>query len=575
MSSPINKALASILVVGFCLVSNAVAIAAAPADQMVNPQLAKRMELYKPELIQVGERVHAAFGYSPSNYGYIEGDDGIIVIDSGWYPGESKRSINDYRKLVPDKPIAAIIYTHLHLDHTGGAVSIMEGQTADIPIYGPKGWQQWVDESFSNLGPAMNRRITMQFGLALPLGESGTVGIGAGPAAMIEGESRLAFPPTVDIDKPTEVTIAGVRLQIIPQEGDLPEHLFVWLPDDKTLFAGDIMLHSTFPAVETVRFEIGRDSRELNVSLDKVLELNPEYVVPGHGRLLMGRDDIIDVTMANRDITEFMIDQVDRYYLNDYSADQMIDRVELPPKLAAHPDLQPHYHRVEWMIKTMYLKRAGFVGESMDYVTLTNNQEATRLTKLLGGTRKVRLLAQKALDNDDPRWAARLATYALETDPSDASAKSIRQAAFTRIARTTVSANERNYLLTIIREENGELDWAAIFSKGNYEVIAQQDVDTVLAMMKSRFRAENANGVEVLVKVSVSGAEDRYYRVRNNVLILSDSAKEKPDASLSLQRDTLDRIAANMTSWADELAAGNIAVEEGRPLVETLASLIE
>ncbi|NND83113.1 MAG: hypothetical protein HKN50_11850 [Gammaproteobacteria bacterium] len=136
--------------------------------------------------------------------------------------------------------------------------------------------------------------------------------------------------------------------------------------------------------------------------------------------------------------------------------------------------------------------------------TLTNNQEAIRLAKLLCGPQKVRNQAQKALDEDDARRAARLATYAPEVNPGDAAARQIRQAAFKRIARTTVSANERNYLRTIIKEENGEINWKRMFSTATYQAVSEQSIDSVLSLMKSRFKAEDANGVTLSVKVQVA-----------------------------------------------------------------------
>lgn len=550
--------------------------AAASSEQMASPKLMKQMAMFKPSIQAVGKRVHAVFGYEYSNYAYIEGDDGIIVIDAGWYTGQAKRSIKDFRDTVSDKPIVAIIYTHLHTDHFGGASAIMEGQESDIPVYGPKGWERWVNESFSHMGPAIHRRGFMQMGLVLPRGENGSVGNGIGPSPRLEGDATLSFPPTISVDQPLELTISGVKIKLIPQQGDMPENLYIWLPDEEILFVGDIPLHTTFPALETVRFEIERDPRALVGSLTKLLDLDPKFILPGHGRILRGRKDVRDVAEANLDIVEFMIDQLDRYYLNGYSADQIVDRLKLPPKLAAHPDLQPFYHRLEWMIKTMYVKRAGFVGETMDYLTHTQSQESKRLVPLLGGPASVLEMAKQALNADDPRWAARLATYLLDIDDQNLAAKELRQTAFIRVARTTESGNERNYLLSSIREENGEIDWKMLFSKSIYEGASEQSLDTVLSFMKSRFRAEDADGEELLIRITVSDESPRYLKVRNNVLRVSHIEDRKIDGAMTLSRDTLNKITANMMSWSDALSGGDITAEQqGSKHVERLLALIE
>ena len=551
------------------------ALTATAATQKVNPQLADRMKMFDQErLIKVGERVYVAFGYEYSNYTFIEGDDGIIVVDTGWFPGQAKRGIADFREQVSDKPIVAILYTHLHTDHFGGAGAIMKGEDGNIPVYGPEGWERIVNEGFSNLRPTIIRRANMQMGILLPEGEEGTVGNGINRSPRADGIPELAFPPTIEVGDEMEVVIAGVRIQMMYTDGDVPENLFIWLPDDKVLFTGDTPMHGTFPAIETVRFEADRNPRALYAVMDKVLELEPEYLINGHGRVMMGAEDVRDVAIANRDVTQFMVDQLDRLFVKGLSPDQIVDTLELPPALAKHPDLQPYYHRVEWMIRQMYVKRAGFIGESMDYVSLTNNQEARRLVPLLGGPAKVRQQARAALDADDARWASRLATYALEVDPKDAEARKIRQDAFLRVARTTVSANERNYMLSIIEEENGAFDWQKISAQGEYEVIKGQELDMVLGLMRSRFRAEAADNEALIARVTVSG-QPRYYQVRNNILIISEEAPGKVDASLVMERDTLDRIAANLTTWSAALESGKIQVDGDAATASKLSVLIE
>lgn len=543
-------------------------------QQKVSPKLADFQKQYVPQLIETSPRVHAVSGYEYSTYGYIEGDDGVIVVDTGWFPGQAKRSIADYRKIT-DKPVVAIIYTHLHLDHYGGATGIMEGEATDIPVYGPVGWQKWVTESFTNLRPEMFKRIYMQMGLLLPQGENGTVGSGVGPAPKAEGSPEFAFRPNVEIGEYTELNISGVNIHLIPTPGDLNEHLYVWLPDDKVLFVGDV-LAGTFPAVETVRFEAGRDPLAQVAAYQRAIDLAPDYIIGGHGRVLMGADDARDVMEVNRDATQFLVDQLDRLYLKGLSADDVIDQLKLPPAIANHPDMQFHYHRLEWMLKTMHLKRAGFIGSSIDYVTLTEHEEAKRLVKLMGGMDNVRAAAQKALADDDPRWAARLATYVLEIDEGDAEAIKIRQNAFLRVARTTESANERNYLLTIIKEENGEINWTKLFSANDLQVISGLDAKTILNLMKVRFRAEAADGIKFSVRLNIdSEGEPFFFTVRNNVLFLSEKEPATVDAVIDLPRATLNQIAANYTNWSDAMANSEMTVASGGDIARQLASLIE
>ena len=116
--------------------------ASAASEQQANPELLTLQLKQKPLLRKLGERVFATEFIGYSNHGFIEGDKGVIVIDGGWFPGTTALAITELRKHTK-KPVAAIIYTHLHLDHFGGMGPIMAGQAGNIPVYGPQDWQKW------------------------------------------------------------------------------------------------------------------------------------------------------------------------------------------------------------------------------------------------------------------------------------------------------------------------------------------------------------------------------------------------------------------------------------------------
>ena len=541
-------------------------------SQHVNEQLAKFHEQFdNPHIIKVGERVYHAFGYEYANIAWVIGDEGVIVIDAGWFPGAAKAALKDFRKIC-QKPTKAIVYTHLHTDHYGGSKVLLDGASEDIPVFGPEDWEKWVNESFTVHRSAIFSRALAQMGALLPKGrENGTVGVGVGPSPRIDGVPYLV-KPNISISKPTEFEIEGVRMELMPAKGDLSENLFIWLPDDKTLFVGDIVT-GTFPCVESVRFEIDREPQGYIDSYNIALGLEAEFLVPGHGRPLMGKEDVENVLRANRDVTEFLVDQLDRLYVKGYTADEVVDFIKIPPNLVNHPDIQLHYHRLPWMMKTMFLKRGGFVGENMDRATLTQSEESKRLVALLGGPDKVLNAAEEALKNDDPRWAARLATHVLKLEENK-QAKDIRIKSFKRIAETTYSANERNYMLTFIKEETTGINWKELFAPGDYLVAKDLDVEVILKMMKARFIAEKADNESFTVEVNISG-DNYYYEVHNNVLFYSTKAPEEIDGSLEMERDILNKIIANMTTWSNELKSGGIKVTKGLTVVEKLTGLIE
>jgi len=94
----------------------------------------------------------------------------------------------------------------------------------------------------------------------------------------------------------------------------------------------------------------------------------------------------------------FLVDQVNRFFLANRSADDLLDTIDLPPAIAASPDLQPYYHRWEWMVRQRFVKLGGFIDDSMDYLSLNALEESRRLVPLLGGVDRVLAVAETRQD---------------------------------------------------------------------------------------------------------------------------------------------------------------------------------
>ena len=549
-----------------------------PLEPSANPKLLdfQKKNFTPAQLIKMGKRVRLAIGYSYANFTFIEGNDGVIVVDTGLFTNRAKHALSDYQKLV-DKPIVAIIYTHTHNDHRGGSPVFVKAANKDIPIYGPSGWQERLDYDQSDQMELIKNRGISQFGILLPAGVTGTVGTGIGPITRMDGYSGYTLPNHTVPKEGMELTISGVKMQFITTPGDIESHMMVWLPDEKVMIAGDT-LGGTLPYLSTARFEADRDARKMAASLDLIMEYPAEYVISGHGRPLIGKDDIKDVIIATRDVSLFLADQITRYARKGYSPDAIIDILKLPPHLAAHPDLQPHYHKLDWLIRGMYLKRGGWGKSTLALVRHTDSEEAKRMVELLGGVEKVVEHAVDAFKQTDYPWAVQLATQALYVQPRHKLATRIKIEALRGIAYTTESANERNYALTKVAEMAGMLPWGEVYSKVSYVTRVKQTNSELLALLESRFRAEEALELAMEIAITVNNENEtteHTIALRKGVLIYKNQVSTSPDAHITLDRKLLVTLSVGAISWLDALSQNKINVDNGQSSVERFVKLID
>lgn len=558
------------------LVSNTFAQSVtAPTDQRVNPDVLAHQATLIPGLQKLGTRVYGAEFMGYSNFGFIETDNGIIVVDAGWFPTPTANAYALLREQT-NKPVIAVIYTHLHMDHYGGIQAILPSENAgDIPIYGPADWEDTVAMGQSVTHKATLRRAFMQMGIPIPEGLEGTVGNGIGPSPRLERNDALSFPPTIEVPEKIAINIDGVDLEIFPAEGDVPEHLWVWLPEDRVLFSGDAPPHGVFPAVETARFEMGRDPNKMMASVQKTIDLDPLAIVPGHSSIISDHSEIRELMTLTRDTIQFLIDQVDRFYLTNRSVDDLLNTIDLPPAVAKHPQLQPYYHRWEWMMQQRFTKRAGFIDDWMDYLSHNAYDEAARLVPLLGGRDKVMEMAEANVSSD-PQWAARLATYLILTNENDEEARQVRQQASIRFAQVTSSTNQRNYLLGLVAEENGDIDFDRMLRAPVAGSLRSLDDGELLGRLRNRVIAENADNVDITVRLDLTDGEVYDLRMINNVLRISWPDEERAVASnWRTDRATVISVLTDELSLNEAITSGRIAASGNARKTQAFASLFE
>ena len=230
-----------------------------------------------------------------ANVTLIVGDGGAIIVDTTSTLDDAQAVKAAFAK-ISTAPVRAIIYTHSHPDHTGGA-SVFAG-AARPEIYSH---QLFVDR-VPDLARA-GRDGGDQFGSTLPEalyinGGTGTeFGRPSGPAAMKTGP----LPPTKTFSGDRlALTIAGVRLELLHTPGETNDGISVWLPDRRVLLTGDLFLKA-FPNLYAIRGAAPRPVMTWVGSLTKLIALGAQQIVPGHTRPVLGATDARDAITAYRD----------------------------------------------------------------------------------------------------------------------------------------------------------------------------------------------------------------------------------------------------------------------------------
>ena len=416
-------------------------------------RLTRQSEQFKEQIIEVADNVHVAVGYSVSNVSMIVGDDGVVLVDTGMMGESAEKIATEFRKIT-DKPVKAIIYTHSHGDHTGGAPVFLGAERPQIWAHVNFGSEArpWKDGGLTY----QKVRGARQAGFKLPPEQRINNGVAPvrypkrGRAVFSGGK---ATNPTHFLEgQRKKINVAGVELELVAAPGETLDELFVWYPAGKVLFAGDNFYRS-FPNLYAIRGTPNRNVRLWAESLGRMADKDAVALVGGHTNPILGANEVKQVLTDYRDAVQFIHDKTVEGINQGLTPDELVEYVQLPERLAKKDYLQPFYGHPVWGVRTVFNGYLGwFDGNATNLFPLPPKAEAERVAKLAGGTDKLLAAAKDALAAGDNQWAAQLADHLLAINKDDSDAKQIKADALTKLASNMVNATARNYYLTVARE---------------------------------------------------------------------------------------------------------------------------
>ena len=452
--------------------------------------LAARSADYSPRVEAITDKVWIAIGYGLANSILIEGDDGLIVIDTMETLDPGRTVARAFREL-SDKPLKAIIYTHNHADHVFGAQAYLDelahaGQAVEVIAHAATA--ALVHRLVSEFRPIVTARSLRMFGSALD--DAGFVNNGIGPRLAIEADSQFGFvEPTRVFDQRLTLNVAGVTLELLHAPGETDDQLFVWLPEQGVLCPGD-NIYQAFPNLYTIRGTPFRSLKQWAASIDAMRALPVRHLLPSHTLPLAGEQAIHEVLTDYRDAIRYVRDQSIRWINAGLTPDEIVERLQLPPHLAASPWLQEHYGSVRWSARAVFAGNLGwFDGNPATLDPLPPRMQAEKIAGLAGGVDALRTRLVAARDAQEWQWALQLSDHLLRLHPKDDAARQIRIQALIALGEASSNPNARHYYLMSARELRDGLRLAPL-QQGSESTLRSLPMVTILEALSVNLRAE-------------------------------------------------------------------------------------
>jgi alkyl sulfatase BDS1-like metallo-beta-lactamase superfamily hydrolase len=522
-------------------------------------ELIKHSEEFEtPEVITVTEGVHVAIGFGLANSILIEGLKGNIIVDCTESNEVAAKVKAEFNK-ISDKPIKAIIYTHNHADHIFGA-GVMAGN--DNPeIYSHELTNYYIDRLLNIVQPVVGRRSIRMFGTQLDA--KSHINCGIGPQLdSDENTTRSLLRPTKTFKDKLEVEIEGVKIHLAHVPGETDDQLYVWLPEKQVLLPGD-NIYKTFPNLYTIRGTPYRDVKKWANSLDKMRYLEPAFLVPSHTRPIKGVEKIKEILQDYADGVRYVHDQTIRFMNQGLTANEITEKVILPPHLSQSPYLKEFYGRVDWSVKNIFNGYLGwFDGNATTLLPLPLKEKAEKMVALAGGMENLVSNAQNALKSKEYQWSLELADHILRLDPEHKLAQELRFESLTGLGSQQSNPNARNYFLSQALEMKGQsMDLIAERTTDMVHSIPIQAIFEAMAVKTNPEKSLNYNKIAVFNFTDTS--EKWSLHIRNGVTEIQPFAKENPDLEIKTTSKIWKEIVATIRKPLVAIAKGDLNIEGG------------
>jgi glyoxylase-like metal-dependent hydrolase (beta-lactamase superfamily II) len=280
---------------------------------------------------------YADVGLSGNSVAVIS-DEGVLVFDANGTPETAATVLAEIRKLT-DKPVRYLVNSHWHWDHWGGNqvyLAVFPGlqiitheKTRELMLTVEP---RWNDKGLKKELPQFLDGFEKQIAAAKAKGA---------PAERIKAaEERLTVDrnflaqkqalhktyPNVTFSDSLTIILGGREIQVLHARAITPGDTYLYLPKDKVLVTGDILL-SPYP------FAIGGTyPAEWLKTLNNLASLEAAVIIPGHG----DAETNSDFLRSNAALFQIVLQQVKDDKAKGMTLDQTAEALaKQNPELAA------------------------------------------------------------------------------------------------------------------------------------------------------------------------------------------------------------------------------------------------
>lgn len=379
------------------------------------------------EAREISDGIWQATGVA--NAHIITTDVGDVMFDTGLVTQATKQQ-KALNEVIPDLDLSHIIVSHSHADHSGG-VNVWHRDGMEIIAHAEFPEEQRYLSELQDYLWYRNRTL-FPFMPETP------------PKMSLLAYGGIQPSHEVSNGTPIKFNQGGVDFEVFALPGaEGADNLVLWLPQKKILFSGDFFgpIFPQFPNIFTMRGEKIRKPVEYINSLEVILALQPEMIVPSHRDPVTGKVRILSDIAKMRDAVRYVHDKTIEGMNAGRTVEQLMTEIELPPEL----DLTQEHGKVSWAVKSIWEYYATWFhfDKTTELYAVPAKSVYADIVEMSGADAIVSKASNYA--NSEPLKALHLVDIVLENNATNKAALQVRKTALTQLLQTAEAGDKNAY----------------------------------------------------------------------------------------------------------------------------------
>lgn len=552
--------------------------------QSINPSLQRQAVLNMAYGLYevVPDKIYQVRGFDLANISFIKGDTGWIVFDPLTTKETARAALKFIDEKIGERPVVAVVYSHSHADHFGGAHGVIDEADATsgkVKVIAPEGFLKAAISENVFAGNAMSRRTQYQYAVLLPRDPYGHVDQSIGKN-VANGSTGL-IPPNLSISKDfEELTIDGVTMvfQNTP-DTEAPVEMNTYFPQFKAFWAAENVT-GTIHNIYTLRGAPTRDalnwSKQINVALWKFGQ-EAEVMFASHSWPRWGNARIQEVLRAQRDAYANLNNQSLHYANLGVTINEIQNVYQVPKSLQKQWAARSYHGDAQNNSRAVINHFLGhYDGNPVNLAPLSPKDSAPLYVEMMGGSAKIIAKSKQLISKGEYLKADEILNRLVFAQPQNKEARGLLADVYEQLGYQSESTSFRNTYLQAAYELRNGLPGGTPQRSTGPDVVRAMSTENWLDFLGISMDPKKADGLHFTINLVTPDNGEKYLVEMNNATLtnIKGVQVENPDLTITINRADLNLVMTGVASFDDLIKDGKAKFDGDRKPYEQLRDLM-